>query len=170
MTMKKLIEWIKENWDLPFWRCYWWYKDLRGFIYYNFNRYHLRLVKEAWLSYPFEYDFMYDIQKVKLEEMVAYFKKTCYVGMNTIRQIELCIRLLDIIRQEDIETKVYVNSKNWKRFRPEWSDDNLYKDTPEECEEWRQHMFKTFPGELRCTKAKKLYYKILETHADTWWD
>ena len=169
--MKKLIEWLKDNWDIPYWKCYWWYRDLRGFIYYNFNLHHLRLVKEAWLSYPFEYEFMYDIQKAKLIEMNEYFKKTGYVGQKSIEQIALCIRLIDIIREEDIDTKVYVNTRNWKRFRPDWSDENLWsKDTHEECEEWRKHMFEKFPGELRCAKAKKLYYMLLERYADTWWD
>ena len=55
--LKKAIEWLKDNWDIPYWKCYWLWRDIRGWWWHNMNKAHFHLVKEAWLSYPFDFAF-----------------------------------------------------------------------------------------------------------------
>ena len=50
---------------------------------------------------------------------------------------------------------------------PWYSDSNVQNKNPEE---WRQYMFKTFPGVLRTHKARYLYYKVRLQYGETWWD
>lgn len=170
--MMKWIEWIKENWDAPYWRLYWMWKDIRCWCRHNLNRAHFNLVKEAWLSYPFDFSYIYELDKAKLEEMRSYFRKAKWIEQSSydmyIRELTWAINCLDIIIEEELQPdNVYINKRNWKRFLPYWEDKNILVDDPEK---WRQEMFERYPGELRCAKARHLYNKIRLYKAEGWWD
>lgn len=163
--LKKAIEWLKDNWDIPYWRCYWAWRDIRGWCRHNLNRYHLNVVKEAWFGYPFDFAFLYYIEKAKLEEMREYFRHAHWIDQalydNYIRELTWAINCLDIMIDDDVKTDTKVNTRNWKRFRPEFSKQSA---------DWVKDFLKRFPGEIRTEKARHLYYKILLERSQSWWD
>ena len=158
--MKKSIKWIRENWDIPVWKVYWLWRDLRGWFYHNFNKYHWMLVKEAFKGYPFDYAYLFYIMKAKMEEMREYFIKSSMTGPKVPKEIELACKLQDIFLEEEANPGVYVNTKNWKR----------YMRHKFEHEEKALEFLKNYPGVLRARKAYHLYFKILEDKSLTWWD
>lgn len=163
--MKKLIErswnWLRENWDIPYYKCYWLWKDIRGWWWHNMNKAHFHLVKEAWLSYPFDFAFLYELEKAKLQEMYAYFSKAKYLYPDNYasycRDISICIKLIDIFLEEEANPDVYINKRNWKRFM-DFEEDRF------------DDFFEKFPGILRAYKARHLYYKIRLYKTEHWWD
>ena len=160
--IKKIIDWIRDNWDIPYWRCYWAWRDIRGWCLHNVNRWHWKLVKEAWCSYPFDFGFIYTLEKAKLEEMLAYFKDGKWIERSEyesyVRDLTRAIHCLDIMIDADLKPDIYVNFKNCSRFRPDLNDED------------RKMIMNKFPGELRIAKAQALYYKIRLERTERWWD
>ena len=165
----KILEYIEDAY------CYLvrQYRDAKCWCRHNLTKAHFNVVKAAWLGYPFDYSYIYKLEKAKLEELYEYFSKANYISKEQYdkycSKIRLAINLLDIIIEDDTqpENDVYVNNHNWKRFMPWYSDSNIQNENPEVL---RQHLFKTFPGVLRTYKARYLYYKIRLTYGDTWGD
>ena len=126
------------------------------------NKAHFRLVKEALLSYPFDFAYLYYAEKSKLQEMLAYFSKAKYLGQETYasycRDISICIKLIDIFLEEEPNPGVYVNKRNRKRFINDFTDEEFEK------------FFEKFPGILRANKARYLYHKIRLYKTEHWWD
>lgn len=144
--------------------------------YYNkyfFNKNKFKLVKEAWLGYPFDYSYFYRIQLCKLIEMKEYFKDSEYTNRNKDieREINLAISLLNLFLYDkndkypdgivdyDFSTnefrfKTYLNKRNLYRFVKgfkninNWPEDELYK-----------------------LKVIYIYHKLCLYKANTnWWD
>lgn len=142
------------------------FKNIRFWFRYNFNKEHLKVVKAALMGYPFDYGFLYSLEKSKLQEMYAYFKKSDET--EKCSRISLALRLLDIVIEDDSLSKTYVNFKNWERFIPSLKYSNIrYDENPSVL---RTRYFKAFPGDLRTEKARYLYHKVLYKCLETWWD
>ena len=163
--MKKSIKWIEQNWDIPLWKVYWLYRDIRGWLYHNFKVKHFLLVREAWNSYPFDYAYLFYVMKAKMEEMRIYFIKSGMTGPQVPKEIELACKLQDIFLEEELEVKEYVNLKNWKRYMRHEFMRHEFQD-----EETALEFFKKFPGVLRARKAYHLYFMVLEYKSGGWWD
>ena len=140
----------------------------------------MRLVKEAWCSYPFDFEYLYCLEKAKLQEMLAYFshvKKSLSADMSTdayfsyakylfpenygryCSRIQICINCIDIFLEEEAKPDVYINKKNAGRFLQEFDD-----------EEALVKFLESFPGILRARKARRLYHIIRERNTEEWWD
>ena len=167
--MKRLIEWIersrnwlREHWDIPYYKCYWLYHDIRCWMWHNFNMPHMRLVKEALCSYPFDFAYLYYLEKAKLQEMLVHFSRAKYLFPENYasycRDISICIRLIDIFLEEEANPDVYINKRNWKRFMGYFGEDEF------------NVFFEKFPGILRAHKARHLYHKIRLYKTEYWWD
>lgn len=100
---------------------------------------------------PWDYEFLLDIEHHKLQSMSKYFDKSRIVvdWERMVRDINICIRLLEIIKEDDWFYKD-VNVKNAKRFVKEVSPDAL--------------------GLLRVQKAWYLYNYIRYHRLQQWWD
>ena len=165
----KILEYIED----AYYYLVWQYRDVKFWCRHNLTKAHFNVVKAAWLGYPFDYSYIYKLEKAKLEELYEYFSKANYISKEQYDEycskIRLAINLLDIIIEDDAqpENDVYVNHRNWKRFMPWYSDSNVQNKNPEE---WCQYMFKTFPGILRTHKARYLYYKVRLQYGETWCD
>ena len=68
-----------------------WY-SVRGWFIYHFNKSNNNLMKVAWKGRPWDIGFLYELEKAKLEEMIAYHEKEQrYVGVeNDIRDMKIC--------------------------------------------------------------------------------
>ena len=64
--------------------AYYWsirtFKDARLWCRYNITKEHWNVVKKAWLGYPFDYSYIYELEKAKLQELYAYFSTADYIS------------------------------------------------------------------------------------------
>jgi hypothetical protein len=138
-----------------------------------------RKFRRIW-GQPWDYCYLLELEQYKLKEMSAYFKKSqLTVGWEfQVRDIELCIKLIDIILEKDqyyrswlhncygsiphkqLPFPVYVNSKNCKRFMP------LLDSFKENNVVLRTGLYIS----LRQKKALYLYNKIRAYRMEHWWD
>lgn len=176
--INKTIEKIKDVFDIIYWKCRFTYSDIRMWFRYNFNKTHLNLIKTAWLSYSFDFSYMYVLEQAKLKEMYEYFKNAKILEKSNydvyIRDISICIRLLDIILENIDLDQGYINTRNWKRFL--YND--IYKMTEHKCagksekeiEKIQLDAANELKWYLRNIKATRLYYKIRLYKLESWWD
>ena len=110
----------------------------------------------------YDWEFMLDLEKFKLKRMSEYFSKSQIISdwERVVKEINLCIKLIDIITEKDLpgylydETKKlpYINTRNHKRFLKYIYDNDSYRD------------------DLRQTKALYLYNLIRTYRMRSWWD
>lgn len=164
-----------------------WY-SVRGWFKYHFTKGNNNLMKVAWKGRPWDVCFLYELEKAKIEEMIAYHTKANrYVGVeDDIKWMKLCVKLIDIFTEkvslfhytgklkfipiegtDDCELNgddlvyhcdVNVNTRNAARFVP-MGENYQY------IEYWKKHAH-----ELYIKKAKSLYHKIRLEKDDAWWD
>lgn len=70
----KVCEWIDNNviwylWDKPKSA----YKSVRHWFHCNFNKYHWRLVKQAFVSYPWDGQFLLDLEERQIDKQIHWF-------------------------------------------------------------------------------------------------
>ena len=150
------------------------WSDLKCWCKHNLNRYHWKTVKKAWCGYPFDYNYMLDLQQAKFEEMYNYFQNSDIVADAHMirRDLKLIIKLLKIIREEELCFTYDINGDSFKRGQYRClvnvnlnNIDRFVKNEKEKkfIKEKMQH-------ELYIYKAKNLYYKLLMNRLETWWD
>lgn len=115
----------------------------------------------------FDCNYLLDLEKFKMQLMIKAFNEKYHDVNHTddIRWMSICIKLIDIIQEEDsaleyvdyLQFKIvkYVNTNNAFRFRfkDNISNDQIFmKDT------------------LRQRKAAHLYYMIRYNYSYGWWD
>ena len=105
----------------------------------------------------FDWAFMLDIEKEKLSQCIKFYSNNgCHVNNDRIiSKMKLAVRLLDIARDEDLDFKGYINTKNMDRFLPGVV---LYN-----------HEIDILPT-LRTKKAWYLYNKLRYYYMKEWWD
>lgn len=144
----------------------WWYK-IKNFFR---NLYIYRKILTT--DYQFDYGYLLDLEKFKLQLMLKSFKDESHTDhTNDIRWIFICIKLIDIIQEEDSALEVvememskpqfklvkYVNINNAFRFGIE------YLDRYDGLQVYRREL-------LRQQKALYLYNKIRYNYMLEWWD
>lgn len=173
--------------DKVFYPVYFAFKDLRGWLSYNFNKSHAKVISESIKGYPFCAYYLLVVEKAKLEELRAYFEPLEFLGdrdkQKILRDITYCIKLLDIltdskelynfsgdfkeveingrmcIRPENLEYKCFVkvNLRNMDRFLK--GDSKNHKE-----------IYQKYPHEIYIMKARNLYHEIRKQCEETWWD
>lgn len=142
-----------------------WYK------FKNFLRNLYNYRKILWRDYQFDYGYLLDLEKLKLQLMIDEFKNSPHVDhTSNIRWMSICIKLIDIIQERDsaldrqpsshkyILTK-YVNISNAYKHGLET---NTHHKNPEVV---------VFAKDmLRQWKALYLYNKIRYNYIYEWWD
>lgn len=122
------------------------------------KKYH-KILKE---DKDYDWEFMLDLERFKLKRMAQYFSKSQVVSdwEIIVKEINLCIKLIDIITERDIPGNFYdgtkklpyINAKNYKRFLKSFYNNDFHY------------------SELRVTKALYLYNLIRTYKMRTWWD
>ena len=160
--------------------------SFKGWIRYHlFNSRFYSLLKVVYKTYPWDIDFLYELEKAKIQEMRHHHEKNkAFIGVEyVIRDMKICENLIDIIRGKketfhyfgdltytELENgnyeirkpqefkyicDVYVNTKNIDRFI--------------ENDKVKAYYIK-HPHELYELKAKYLYHKIRYENDGFWWD
>ena len=142
-----------------------------------------RELKRIW-GHPWDYGYLLEIEQRKLKEMAAYFKKSQLTeGWKfQVRDCELCVKLLDIILEQDpyykswlkqayggpafedtnVKFPVYVNTRNSERF---WKGFNSKLETYS-----KKKILEAMKSHLRSEKAFQLYHKIRMYRMHNWYD
>lgn len=144
MSYRERIEYWKARWQI-----------LEAKILLHLSPEHRRVVRTARRGYSYSSRFVYDLEKVKLQEMLKdwermpgyYEDRSC-----TLRDIRTCIWLIEIFNEEKHLDDIRINTQNALRF-----DKNIYL-----------HFYENFPEELYKLKAKSLYHKIRLERDQDW--
>ena len=115
--------------------------------------------------YEFDGEYLLVLEKTHLEKMLKYYsdpKNQIVVGQEyIIRQISICIKLLDIILNDDlIADTIYVNVNNANRFLA--NKDLII------LENNKANVY--ILDDLYKCKAESLYYNIRKNFTRTWWN
>lgn len=129
-----------------------------------FNKYYWKLLLEIIKTEPFDYYYLYRIERAKLCDMLFYFqnsKMRIKSDINRItKEIKCCINCIDIFTDyKDINKNTYINTKNAYRFFP-------YKN----MESILNLYIRKYPDEIYKMKAFNLYHEIRKRYSQTWWD
>lgn len=157
------------------------YCDIKCWCRYNLNKHHWKVIKSAIKGYPFDFCYMWDLEKAKLEEMLNYFKHGNIILPEDyeiiIRDIKLAIKLLDIIREEELTFSYEFNSSDDNKevcgFDYEClvnvNTNNAYRFMNTHTNEL-EYAINRMPHLVYIAKAKHLYYKLMEYKIEHWWD
>ncbi|MGL4373515.1 MAG: hypothetical protein ACRCS6_07010 [Turicibacter sp.] len=116
---------------------------------------------------PWDWGYMLDLERAKLETMLRYHEKSQLVmdWKIMVRDIKLAINLIDLIKDDGISQTVWignklvdnnaVNRRNAKRFL---NESMINSDYP----------FRN--GTLKTEKAWHLYHKLRLYRMRNWWD
>lgn len=132
---------------------------LRNVIYY---------FPVIWKDRDWDWCFMMNLQKRKLESMIKYYSRyNCFVGQEIeVRYMKIALYCLNNIGNVKLPTN-YVNDRNFNRIRgingemPVSKD--FWKDIKEEHKEY-------YYNDVYIQKLWHLYHKILRERAQRWWD
>lgn len=135
-----------------------------------------RQFKRIW-GKPWDYGYLLQLEKYKMLEMMRHFSKhKIFVGWkNVVRDLKICIKLIDIINEEDDAYKAwlhtsyginhhevpfpkYINTRNKYRFL---TNDYLNQNSK---------LYQGLLAHYRSTKALCLYNKIRTYRMRSWWD
>ena len=112
------------------------------------------------LDFDYDYYYLLKIEQRKLEKMKEYFQKYSIINKKVnniiIRDISICIKLIDIINEDNNNDNYIVNMKNAYRFDKYMAD--MYS------------KYETGQSYIRQHKALHLYSLIREYKMLTWWD
>lgn len=189
--MKKIKLYISRLW----WRIKDVFLSIKAWFCNCFNKKHFSVVKTAFIGYPWDHCYLYDLEYAKLEEMEAYFEKsnitTIETYANMLKYIRIAKYCLNVMRDKvDTFTYEYPGKLEFKQCD---SDDNLYECINSDelfktykclvnvntnnisrffnnLDESDINYIKQYPHELYIKKAKYLYYKIRYEQDHKWWD
>lgn len=162
------------------------YYRVRGWIKYHFTKDFWKIIITAFKGYPWQENFLYELEKAKINEMMNYQKKSNrFVNVEyVIRDMQICINLIDIFNGDDTR---YFHYDGGLQFVPIKDSDNIEVKTDKlvyHCDikvntknvdkfvndDKIKKYFIEHPHELYILKAKKLYHKIRYEHDAEWWD
>lgn len=172
------------------------FESLENFIKYKLlNKYYWRTVKQAICGHPYDWQYLMELERCKLDEMRHYFK---HYGVTTdnefmAKRIDLLISLNDIItgRRETYEVHPITLEKDNDRpalLIEDCNGDSRVVNYPGrivyQClvkvnmnnmsrfieNEREKKMFIQMPNELYERKARRLYFMIMERYLQTFWD
>ena len=161
-----------------------WYK-VEAWFKYHFTKDFWRIIMTAFKGYPWQDDFLYALEKVKIQEMMNYHKKAKrFVGVEyVIRDMQICLNLIDIMFKEnelfDYDGDLFLVKTNDGNYEMKPSDDFKYKSLVKVniknidrfiTDKKAKSYYAEHPHELYLLKAKYLYHKIRYEHDEEWWD
>lgn len=153
------------------------FTNIKHWIDYIFKRKSLKLIREACVSYPYDWTYLLELNRVKYEQMIEYFEASNITGSSPriCRDLRICINLIDIITEKtelvDNDTTgildpYYLENRKTRKINRKVNYKNIDRFIPE------QHIdfYKDFEDEYYIEKAKHLYFKILNDKLFTFWD
>lgn len=153
------------------------FTDIKHWIDYIFKRKSLKLIREACVSYPYDWTYLLELNRVKYEQMIEYFENSNITDSSPriCRDLRICINLIDIITEKtelvDNDTTgildpYYLENRKTRQITRKVNYKNIDRFIPER----HQEFYKDLEDEYYIEKAKHLYFKILNDKLFTFWD
>lgn len=148
-------------------------------LYRNFKKI-ISWIPIIWKDRDYDYEYLFDIERKKLSQMLTYFQTSPLVHKREIcRDIQICINLLDIVcKKADEYLEMPKDVKQTNDFaifnhRVNWR--NAYRflnNSQEEIEKQMSNpnLLAHILNDIYTQKALHLYYKILFNKVRSWWD
>lgn len=143
---------------------YYW-SNIKDWFTHNWNKSHCKVVKEAMYGMPYDWTYLLKLERSKLKEIRDYCVTSNVVDHdNNIKWMNMCIKLLDIIIDDDgQDSNRKMNYNNIDRFiRKPIKDGVLWDDVVD--------YYKKYPDDYRFAKAWYLYFEIRKNYTGNWWD
>lgn len=120
-------------------------------------KYKKRLVKEAIKGFDFDWVYLLRLERIKLQNMLLHHQTEQFVTdwKYICKNIQICINLLDIIIDDELKYKGYVNFNNEYRYI---RNGFIFHKDP---------FGKSL---LRVEKAFMIYHKMRIQYLREWWD
>lgn len=163
-----------------------WYYGTISWFRYHFNKGTVNLIKTILTTYPYDFCFLYRIEKAKLQEMLNYYEKSNIMSdekkEQVVRTLKLAISLINIINEDGIQLFHYDGKMEFidegnGLHRCDTSNLHYHSDVKVNLKnanrygnDLNQKIFNEMPHELYVMKAKHLYYKLRLYYTDLWWD
>ena len=193
----KVCEWID---DYILWYIYdkprSFYRSVKHWFYCNFNKYHWRLVKQAFLTYPWDGLFVLELEELQIDKQIHWFEHHQYMVdeqyneiMRSLKWAKHCIHVMnnetDYFHYDGkVESEPVVQEDGSRFGLSKMNFDNLIYcyDGPYVNKRnasrflskslIESNVFKSgnYDHEYYMAKARHLYYKIREKYTDYWWD
>lgn len=181
---------INDNWFVRTWF------DIRTWFRYTFDKYHIKLVKEAFNGRPWDQGYLIDLEYAKIKEMKAYHERIRrFVGVEeVIRDMGICLSLIEIFTGKrnifgydgklefvDADLKYGTDDEGnpYKEIKPgslKYHCDvyvnvkNVDRFLPKNFSENHRQYIIEHPHELYEMKARYFYHKIRYEKEEEWWD
>lgn len=176
------------------------YRGIRCWFRHNFNKRHLKTVREAIFGNPFDHGYLWNLELAKLDEMLAYFEKSDIVEERSkesdiVRTLRWARNMLNIVVKDDhwhtegemdfenfsdgtfgIVCDVKVNTKNIERYVREAETLGYLALTEGKMRDYEEYVrgrvkiLQERPYEAYLIKARVLYHKIRMKYEEYWWD
>jgi len=177
-----------------------WYRTIRYWFYCNWNKEHWRLVKQAFLSYGWDYYFLTELEERQIDKALRWFSKHKRLESweQTYRSLKWAKHCLHVINTEGSDyfhftgkvefipvIKDYYgnsikspNNKKAELYEMDWSNHKYHYDGPyintrnalRFINADNKEYYLKKLHELYVAKCKNLYYKIREYYSDIWYD
>lgn len=151
--------------------------NIKHWVSYIFKRKSINLIREACVSYPYDWVYLLRLDRVKLEQMLEYFKTNNITGTEPIicRDLRICINLIDIItgKTELVDNDTtgildpfYLENRKTRQINRRAN----YKNMNRFIHENYKSFYEDLEDEYYIQKAKHLYFKILNYKLFTFWN
>ena len=194
--LRQIRQRIKKGWevisDFFYYDLYYlgvrdWYLTARGYILSNFNKDFLRLVWTVLKGRPWDHGFLYDIEKAKLQEMLAYHEKHHLICDEQREQILRTLRLAIRMNDAMLAEHNYYHFEGDMKFEPvsgttlsrlNMDDVKYFCDVNVNLRNMKRFVrderlydfYERHPHELYILKARYLYYKARFYYTELWWE
>ena len=151
--IKLTVNRLKIHWD-----CF--KKGIRNLVHY---------FKVVWQDRDWDWEFMIDLQRKKLESMIEYYSTGDYFEGQSreLRYMRIALHCLENLENGEVSKGKVVNDKNFERIRQtnghSPSKDGFW-------ENFKQRNPEYYYEDVYEEKLWYLYNKIIQTHAKAWWD
>lgn len=148
------------------------FQNIKHWLSFVFRFKHLNLIKEACISYPYDFDYYFRLERAKMVQMLEYYQVSNIVETSKIiRDLKVCINLLDIILEntsviDESATGIMWPKEGEKFYNRHINTDNMHRFIPKKYEEFYTNNL----DEYYIEKAKHIYFEILKNRIFTWWD
>ena len=134
---------------------------------------------------PWDWHYLLNLERCKIKEIMNYINKTKrFVGYQTVvRDMQICIKLIDIVLEEDAYYKSWLNQNYGKSLK----DLKYFEETPfskyinvknanrflkpiNYVSDPNKRIYLSLLIEYRKVKALSLYIKIRTYKMFSWWD
>lgn len=170
-----------------------WY-GIKSWFRYTFNKYHIKLIKEAFTGRPWDEGYLLELEHKKIEEMADYHQRIQrFEGVEyVIRDMKICLSLMDIFMGKkdlfrydghltfvDADEKYGTDEKGnpYKEIKttPDFKYVCLVNVNTKNIDrfvknEHNKSWYLEHPHELYELKARYLYHKIRFEREEEWWD